>query len=87
MRVIISSKATTMKFIAKMAGINCIFANHDNQWCNVPVKSRNINVIKMKKTPPSIILIFRNIIKILYLYYQKANALSKRSTRIIAKWE
>ena len=58
-----ATMTTTLRAIT--AGKNWILANHESQWCSVPVKSRNNSVISTKTTAARIILIFFSI---LYLF-------------------
>ena len=59
----VSPNTTRMeiKFSASTLGRNCSFAIHPRQGCTVPEKSRNRDVMPMKKMAASRILILRNI--------------------------
>lgn len=59
-----STTATLMMFIAITLGRNCSLAIHPSHGCTEPEKSRNNNVMPMKKIEASRILIFRNISKV-----------------------
>ena len=57
-----------MRFSARIAGKNWIFAIHPSQQCATPVKSRKSSVMPMNITVANVILIFLNIVIELIVY-------------------